>query len=107
MSDYATSLREMVEAVTAGPWAADAALIAAAPDLARKLADTIDALETIAALQPEALRIIRDNGFVFESALGKEPGNWEHLAFSFYTSLCEAESIASPLLSRITEGSDE
>ena len=59
-----------------------------------------EALQQIAALQPEALKIIRENGFVWENkeSLGKEPGNWQHLSFTLYSMLCEAESIASSAL---------
>jgi hypothetical protein len=50
-------------------------------------------LEGIAEKQQNALRIIRENGFVFES-LGKEPGNWQHLAFTLYTEICEIDTWA-------------
>jgi hypothetical protein len=51
------------------------------------------ALEAIAKLQPDALEMIKKNGFVFDS-IGAEPGNWQHLAFTLYTVICEADSIA-------------
>jgi len=55
------------------------------------------ALERIAEQQPKTLAMIRDNGFVFDS-IGKEPGNWQHLAFTIYTDLCEIDSIARAAL---------
>jgi hypothetical protein len=56
-----------------------------------------EALRRIAKLQPKALRIIEENGFVFRS-LGKEPGNFEHLAFTLYALICEASWIADTTL---------
>ncbi len=53
--------------------------------------------EQIAAIQPKTLAMIRANGFVFDS-IGNEPGNWQHLAFTIYTDLCEADSIARAAL---------
>ena len=48
------------------------------------------ALEHIAAQQPKTLAMIEASGFVFRS-IGNEPGNWQHLAFSIYTDLCEVD----------------
>jgi hypothetical protein len=47
-------------------------------------------LQHIAEAQPTALKIIEENGFVFED-IGKEPGNWQHLAFTLYTEICEID----------------
>jgi hypothetical protein len=35
---------------------------------------------------------------VFDEAPGNDPKNWQHVAFSAYTDLCEAESIARAAL---------
>jgi len=51
------------------------------------------ALLAITQIQPEALSIIRKNGFVFED-IGVQPGNWQQIAFSMYSRLCEADQIA-------------
>lgn len=64
--------------------------------------DVVAALERISALQPEALSVVERNGFVFDD-IGAEPGNWQHLAFTLYVLLCEAECIASPLLADLNE----
>ena len=48
------------------------------------------ALREIAEKQQQALGIIESNGFVFD-AIGKEPGNWQHLAFTLYTEICEID----------------
>jgi hypothetical protein len=56
-----------------------------------------DALLKIQAVQPEVLEMIETNGFVFDS-IGKEPGNWQHLAFTLYTHICEIETIARQAL---------
>ncbi len=60
------------------------------------------ALEVIATKQRAALQTIQDNGFVFES-IGREPGNWEHLAFSLYTDLCEVDAIARAALAEMEQ----
>jgi len=56
-----------------------------------------EALEEIAAKQPEVLAMIERNGFVFTD-LGREPGNWQHLAFTLYAQICEIDSIARTAL---------
>lgn len=56
-------------------------------------ARTRDALFRIADTQQAALAIIRSNGFVFED-IGQEPGNWQHLAFTLYSEICEVDIIA-------------
>ena len=56
-----------------------------------------DALRRIATLQDNALHYIEANGFVFDD-IGKEPGNWKHLAFSLYTDLCEADTLSHAAL---------
>jgi hypothetical protein len=55
-----------------------------------------EALERIAEIQPRVLGYIRANGFVWadKDSIGTEPGNWQHLAFSIYSDLCEVDSIA-------------
>ncbi len=55
--------------------------------------DLVVALERIAGQQQMTLATIKANGFVFED-IGSEPGNWQHLAFTIYTDLCEIDSIA-------------
>lgn len=60
------------------------------------------ALERIAEQQPLTLAMIRHNGFVFDS-IGREPGNWQHLAFTIYTDLCEVDSIARTVLTTRSE----
>jgi len=57
----------------------------------------INALQVIATKQEEAFKTIKDNGFVFKD-LGREPGNWQHLAFTLYTMLCEIDVIAKTAL---------
>ena len=52
-----------------------------------------EALARIADQQPKTLAMIERNGFVFDS-IGREPGNWQHLAFTIYSNLCEVDVIA-------------
>jgi len=54
-------------------------------------------LQRIAEQQPKTLAMIQTNGFVFDS-IGNEPGNWQHLAFSIYTDLCEMDALARAAL---------
>jgi hypothetical protein len=56
-----------------------------------------DAMQQIAAQQPKTLATIERNGFVFDD-IGTERGNWQHLAFSIYTDLCEVDTIARAAL---------
>jgi len=51
------------------------------------------ALEEIAAKQPETLETLRKHGVVFRD-IGADPQNWQHVAFSIYTDLCEVDTIA-------------
>lgn len=60
------------------------------------------ALERIAEQQPKTLEMIRHNGFIFTD-IGNEPGNWQHLAFSIYTDLCEIDAIARTALERTND----
>ena len=55
--------------------------------------DYFEALKQVAALQGQALAVIRDNGFVFKN-IGTERGNFEHLAFTLYSEICEIDVVA-------------
>lgn len=57
----------------------------------------VEALSKIAEQQPKVLAYIEANGFVFDD-IGKEPGNWKHLAFSIYSDLCEVDTWARAAL---------
>jgi len=56
------------------------------------------ALEEVAEAQPATLENLRSNGVVFDGPLGNDPKNWQHVAFSIYTDLCEVDSIARAAL---------
>ena len=45
-------------------------------------------------IQPKVLAYIQANGFKWEGmeSLGAEPGNWQHLAFSIYSDLCNMDA---------------
>jgi len=64
-----------------------------------------DALEAIAALQPARLDKLRAAGVVFDD-IGRDPGNWQHVAFSLYTDLCEVDSYARAGLAEL-DGNDD
>lgn len=63
----------------------------------------VKALSRIAEQQPKTLEMIRSNGFVFDD-IGREPGNWKHLAFSIYVDLCEVDCIARATLKEVESG---
>lgn len=58
------------------------------------LATTRQALTEVSERQPKTIDWLRANGIVFDGPLGIDPGNWEHVAFSIYNDLCEADDIA-------------
>jgi len=58
-----------------------------------------EVLRKVAEAQSEALRIIRENDFRFTD-IGKEPGNWQHLAFTLYTMICDLSTDAENALAR-------
>lgn len=55
------------------------------------------ALEMIGAKQQETLETLRSNGVVFD-AIGNDPTNWQHVAFTIYTDLCEMDTWAHQAL---------
>jgi hypothetical protein len=58
----------------------------------------VKALEEIKEKQPEMMETFRKHDIVFDAPLGGNPRNWQHVAFSIYTRLCECEWIASRAL---------
>lgn len=56
------------------------------------------ALEQIAAQQQKTVGWMRANGIVFDGPLGTDPKNWQHVAFSVYTNLCEVDDLARAAL---------
>lgn len=71
---------------------------AALDHIEQQLAQIEEALEQIAEQQPKTLDWLRAHGIIFEGPLGTRIGNWEHVAFSIYTDLCETDSIARAAL---------
>lgn len=62
------------------------------------LAAAREALARIAEQQPRTLEKLRAHGVVFDGPLGADPKNFQHVAFSIYTDLCEVDSIARTAL---------
>lgn len=62
-----------------------------------------NALRQIGEQQQKTLGWIRDWDIVFDEAPGKNPGNWQHVAFSIYTDLCEVDSWARSALAGTEE----
>lgn len=60
-------------------------------DMATRADRMRDALERIAAQQRKTLGWLQENGVVFDGPLGADPTNFEHVAFSIYTDLCEVD----------------
>lgn len=52
-----------------------------------------DALRAVAKFQADELAVFRSHGIRFED-IGVDPKNWQHIAFSLYSDLCEVETIA-------------
>jgi hypothetical protein len=66
--------------------------------------ETIEAtLREVADAQPKALRTIQENDFRFDD-IGREPGNWQHLAFSLYTTICDLSVSAEVALNELEAG---
>lgn len=63
-----------------------------------KLSEFKQALEEIAKAQPRTLRWLELNGVVFDGPLGTDPSDWQQVAFSIYTDLCEVDMIARQAL---------
>ncbi len=56
--------------------------------------EAIEAAVTEAATkQQKTLGWIRAHGIVFDGPLGTDPTNWQHIAFSIYSDLCEMDAI--------------
>lgn len=64
----------------------------------RYVARLESALEDIASKQRARLDAYRALGIVFDGPLGTDPKNWQHVAFSTYTDLCEVETQARSAL---------
>ncbi len=64
----------------------------------------VRALEEIAEQQPKLLEVLRKHGVVFDGPLGNDPKNFQHVAFSIYTVVCEIDSIARAALAAFEEG---
>lgn len=92
-----TVMLEELEKVQAEKKALEHLLDEAPKVWAEKISELERALRKIATTQPEALEMIRDKGFIFED-IGSEPGNWQHLAFTLYTEICEIDMIAREAL---------
>lgn len=57
-----------------------------------------EALEKIGAQQRKTLERFRMNGIVFDGPFDADPKNWENVAFSIYTDLCEVDLWAKQAL---------
>ncbi len=63
-------------------------------DLQRERDAYREALRLITQAQPGIVAVLRKHGVVFDGPLGNDPTNFQHVAFSIYTTLCEVDSIA-------------
>ncbi len=61
-----------------------------------------EALDRIAEQQPKTLENLRSHGVVFDE-IGADPTNWQHVAFTIYTDLCEIDMIARNALAALNE----
>lgn len=87
LADRATELERKWQAAVSGEF------------IANERAERAEtALREISEQQPKTIDWLRANGIVFDGPLGADPDNWEHVAFSIYTDLCEMDSIAHAAL---------
>ena len=65
----------------------------------------IDALRELEPMQQRVLAGFEKHGIVFDRApsVNPDPSDWQQVAFSIYTSLCEVDSIVSAALVSIGE----
>lgn len=61
------------------------------------------AMIAVARQQPRTIGWLREHGVVFAGPLGTDPTNFEHVAFSLYTDICQIDSIARNALAEATE----
>ena len=62
-------------------------------ELEAKLVAVIDILKHAETFQPNAIRIIRERGFIFDGVGDdRTKEEWEKLTFSFYSDLCDLHS---------------
>ena len=59
------------------------------------------ALIVIAEQQQRTLGWLRENGIVFDGPLGRDPSNWQHVAFSLYNDICRVDNVARDALREI------
>lgn len=71
------------------------------------LEEVAEAIERIAEQQPKTLATLRHHGIVFDGPLGNDPKNWQHVAFSIYTDLCEVDTIARAALAGLGADTQE
>jgi hypothetical protein len=119
MSGMVARLRELEAAATPGPWEVidqiffagddglgemdtqrDAALLVAARNALPQLLAIAEAVALIAEQQQKTLSVLRQHGIVFDD-IGADPGNWQHVAFTIYTDLCEVDTIARQALAAL------
>jgi hypothetical protein len=74
------------------------------PALAHAVLELVGALQKVAEVQPGVLAMLRREEFVFDTPLDKPDVDrtlaerWEKLAFTLYSDICEANSIARQAL---------
>lgn len=69
----------------------------------RALIAVAHAAKEATVLQEKQLATYRSHGIVFKD-IGNDPTNWQHVAFSVYSDLCELASLLDGSLTALKEG---
>ena len=87
-------------------WARDTLAVATIPHASDVLAlvAVARAAREVTTKQQECLESFRSHGIVFND-IGNDPTNWQHVAFTIYSDLCEAEAGCRAALARLEERS--
>ena len=56
------------------------------------------AMIVVAQQQERTIGWLRENGIVFDGPLGRDPKNWQHVAFSLYNDICRVDNVARSVL---------
>lgn len=72
----------------------------ASPEVILALANVVKAAREAEKVRQRAVAVFRSHGIVFED-IGTDPKNWQHVAFSVYTDLCEVSDTTRDALSAL------
>ncbi len=74
--------------------------------LRAEMAPLREAAQAVVRLQEETVATFRNRGIKFTD-IGADPENWQHVAFTVYTNLCEAAALARDAIPSVDSESEE